>query len=372
MPENKMRIAILSNVADERGGGAGRIAAVEADLLRERGHEVKTWTAGDRYAPLPKLNLFSRVMFHVRDLSPRRELVEEIFSWRPDVLITHNLTACGFGTPRALKQKKIHWVATLHDVQLIEPSGQIVDGESLPFLRNIWRHGWSSLRHHAMGEPDAVISPTKWLLDFHQSYGWFRTCQTAIIPNPIRLSRENGNPGSIGMTKKKQVAYAGRLDVDKGIDLLLAAWKKIADPSARLVVVGDGSQRKELEAMHDPSIDVRGALPNDDVQKIFSESSVVVVPSRVWENQPTVILEALAAECHVVAADVGGVRETLGDAGTIVPPNDVDALAQAMKGALSIPRTPEQASAAKKILALHDPRHFVEELEMVLRSNLKT
>jgi len=378
-----MRIAIISNAAFNAPGGAGQIAGIYAELLKSRGHEIRAWGPHTEFLRLGSMSGLARLRFHLNDLQPDDETVKEILDWKPDVLLTHNLTGCGFGTPKRIKDAGIRWVHFLHDVQLIEPSGQIIEGESMRPLRDIWRMYWSSRRHVSMGEPDAVISPTKWLLEFHQRYDWFKTCKAEVISNPLISGSCHGSRFSTGSAvadREKtfavspadagRIIYVGRLDQDKGIDLLLEAWKKLDIPSKHLVIVGDGSWRERIKAMDDPTIELRGILPNADVRKLFTESSVAVVPSRVWENQPTVILEALCAGCRVVAADVGGVRETLGNAGWIVKPDSVDALVEGMRVAYTSNDDATRQDATQKIVAAHDPDVAADRLEGLLRSNL--
>jgi len=355
-----MRIAVITNVYPPRiAGGAGRIASVYSELLRAHGHEVRVWEAEAAFSGLAMRSALSRVFFHMNDLSADRGRVEEIIAWKPDILITHNLTGCGFGTPRAVRHLGVRWVHMLHDVQLIEPSGQILEGESLPWARGVWRRLWSALRHWALSEPDVVVSPTAWLLDFHRGFGWFATCRTELIPNPVAVVAAPGR----ARNEFTRVVYAGRLDLDKGIDLLLAAWKQLAPSRARLIFIGEGSQRQKIEALRDSSIEVRGPLPHDQVQNIFATSDLVVVPSRVWENQPTVILEALAADCRVVASDVGGVRETLRGAGWIVRPNSVEDLMCGIRSALESVDTSERERERMQIVKSHAPESCVVLLE---------
>lgn len=347
-------------------GGAGQIAGTYAELLSVRGHEVKTWGPKSAFAKLSSMDALTRLWFHLTDLAPQGDVAREIRAWRPDVLLTHNLTGCGFGTPQALRESGVRWVHVLHDVQLVEPSGQIIEEESLRFVRSLWRKFWSEMRHVAMKEPDVVVSPTKWLLDFHKKFGWFTTSRSEVIPNPVGM----GLQPNLLNKRTDSVLFVGRLDRDKGIDLLVDAWTKITDTTKHLVIIGEGSWKMRLAQLKDSTIDVRGPLPNDEVRKIFAESKVAVLPSRVWENQPTVILEALAAGCHVVATDVGGVRETLGDAGWVVKPNSTEALASGIRLALQASHDETREKIRREILGLHDPEVAVERLEGVLKSNL--
>jgi glycosyltransferase involved in cell wall biosynthesis len=126
------------------------------------------------------------------------------------------------------------------------------------------------------------------------------------------------------------VVCVGRLAVQKGQDLLLDAWPRVLAevPDAELVLVGDGPLRLPLESRRVPQ--VRFAGQSDDVRRHLAAADVVVLPSR-WEGLSFVLLEAMAVGASIVASDVAGVAEALGDgAGGIVPPGDPHALADAV------------------------------------------
>ena len=134
-----MRIAVLTNAYPPRAsGGAGRIAFLYNELLRSHDHEIRVWGPREEFYGLAKMSPVLRLLFHVRDLGADQKTAQEIEAWKPDVLLTHNLTGCGFGTPSLIASKQIRWVHVLHDVQLIEPSGQIVFGESLAPIRSVF------------------------------------------------------------------------------------------------------------------------------------------------------------------------------------------------------------------------------------------
>jgi len=371
-----MRIAILTNdYPPASTGGAGRIAKLYSDLLAARGHGVRVWGPRAAYRELPLMSVSRRLAFHIRDLFCDRGLAREISEWHPSVLITHNLTGCGFGTPRRVGATR--WIHILHDVQLVDPSGKIVVGESHRLLRAYWRWKWSIARRLALGAPDAVVSPTQWLMEFHEKYGFFKTTKREIIPNPVpSSSRMRGPTGGPGVDSRlhgndeggrthdrKRVLFVGRLDLDKGVGLLLDAWSDVRHEASRLILVGDGALKQRAKDMAELNIEIRGALDSKGVAAEMRKVGVVVVPSRVLENQPTVILEALAAGCRVVASNVGGIRETLDAAGWIVEPNSVESLAQGIKDALAAQEDPVREEAVRGVLAKHDPEKAVEKLE---------
>lgn len=112
----------------------------------------------------------------------------------------------------------------------------------------------------------------------------------------------------------------GRLIKDKGFDLVLTALRKVIRyfPDSRLIISGDGTQRKKLEekALNLGLLDfVRftGWIPPDEVPEIMNRASMVVVPSRWEEPFCLVALQAAQMERPVVAARTGGIPEIVQD-----------------------------------------------------------
>jgi glycosyltransferase involved in cell wall biosynthesis len=288
-----------------------------------------------------------------------------MLEWKPGVLLTHNLTGCGFGTPQVIQKSGVRWVHVLHDPQLFEPSGKIMHGETHERWRDVWRFAWTRLRRKALGRPDAVVSPTRWLLAQHERRGFFSRTRCEVIPNPL--------PAAASAHEARDdlaVIYLGRLDPDKGIDLLLDAWQNVRHVASKLVIVGRGMRSEEIKKIGDPKIEYRGQLASEEVVRLLQRCGVCVVPSLVLENQPTVILEALSAGCRVVASDVGGTAETLDAAGWIFPAGSVRGLIEALLQALQSTHDPQREHLAAQILRLHDPAFCVSRLEGLLKSNL--
>ncbi|MCR3753822.1 glycosyltransferase [Lentzea californiensis] len=136
----------------------------------------------------------------------------------------------------------------------------------------------------------------------------------------------------------------GRLAHQKGQDLLLEAWPQVLAkvPDAELLIVGDGPMAAQLRAIESPNTRWHGH--SDTVARFYTEADVVVLPSRA-EGMALVPLEAMACGRSVVAFDVEGVEQSLGDAGEVVPAGDTKALAQAIALRLA---DPELAAAEGK------------------------
>jgi glycosyltransferase involved in cell wall biosynthesis len=126
----------------------------------------------------------------------------------------------------------------------------------------------------------------------------------------------------------------GRLTRQKGQDLLLAAWPEVRErvAGARLVLVGSGPEERSLRAAAADGVELVGG--SDNPGEWYAAADVVVTPSR-WEGMSLVPLEAMASGRSVVATDVSGAREAIGDrAGAIVPVGDLEALVEAIASRL--------------------------------------
>ncbi|MYT78878.1 glycosyltransferase [Streptomyces sp. SID8364] len=144
------------------------------------------------------------------------------------------------------------------------------------------------------------------------------------------------------------VVCVGRLTRQKGQDVLLRAWGRMPVAGARLVLVGDGPDREGLEASAPPGVQFTGA--REDVRPWIRAADVLVLPSR-WEGMALAPLEAMACGRPVVLTDVNGARESLPpghEEHCLVPPEDPEALAEALTALLADPEL--RASLSRRAL----------------------
>ncbi|MFP6647847.1 MAG: glycosyltransferase [Pirellulaceae bacterium] len=137
------------------------------------------------------------------------------------------------------------------------------------------------------------------------------------------------------------VVGMGRLTEQKDFGTLIRAFAQIANPSScRLVILGEGEERAELEELvRQLGLEERVLLPGfvENPYAWLNQADLFVLSSR-WEALPTVLIEALACGVKVVATDCpSGPAEILQDGrwGRLVPMQDEQALAAAMEQALS-------------------------------------
>jgi glycosyltransferase involved in cell wall biosynthesis len=171
-------------------------------------------------------------------------------------------------------------------------------------------------------------------------------------------------PGAI-RDGTNEIVTVARLVPKKGIDLLLRAFA-IADlPDWRLRILGDGSERPALEALAQKlgvaeRVVFEGARSHAECLAAISVSGLFALPCRTAANGdkdgiPVVLMEAMAAGRAVIAGDLPSIRELVREGeGMLVPPDDPEALAAAMR--LLVER-PEQRAA----LGAAGRRHIEEE-----------
>ena len=137
------------------------------------------------------------------------------------------------------------------------------------------------------------------------------------------------------------IGTISRLEKVKGIPYLLQAFAQILliYPSSFMLIVGNGAERKALEALaQNLGISSRVIFTGDrsDIPALLAIMDIFVLAS-LFEGLPNAVLEAMAMGKPVVATTVGGTPEVVKDGvtGLLVPPRDPDALAQAINALLS-------------------------------------
>ena len=133
---------------------------------------------------------------------------------------------------------------------------------------------------------------------------WGARGEVALVPHAIpswHAPRERKPSGQF------TVGYAGRLVAEKGLDDLLAAVAGM-ETSARLLLVGDGPMREQLRRSA-PWVEVVVGRRHDEMDQLFAEMDVLVLPSRTtatWEEQfGRVLVEALWCGTPFVGAESG-------------------------------------------------------------------
>jgi glycogen(starch) synthase len=140
---------------------------------------------------------------------------------------------------------------------------------------------------------------------------------------------------------RPRVLFVGRLAPQKGVHTLVAAAGLLEDPSVRVLLVGDGPERKALEREAeriDAGDRVRflGFFAHERLPAAMAHADLLVLPS-VYEELGTVLLEAMWAGLPIVASRTGGIPDVIEDGvnGLLVPPGEPEALASVIDRVLA-------------------------------------
>lgn len=172
------------------------------------------------------------------------------------------------------------------------------------------------------------------------------------------------------------VGIIGRLVPIKHHELFFDAARRVLEalPQARFVVVGSGEREAELRE-YARKLGMGHAVTflgwRRDLPAIYADLDLVVIASRN-EGTPVSLIEAMAAGVPVVATSVGGVPDLLrgGQLGTLVAPDDAEALAEAMMHSLRAPNPARIAAARDWVLARYSAERLVADIRSLYRELL--
>jgi glycosyltransferase involved in cell wall biosynthesis len=218
--------------------------------------------------------------------------------------------------------------------------------------RQSFGRAWDLLRRWLYRFADTVTANSRGALEAMRRY--VSAEKLVFLPNPVRRAANVGVSGN----REPVFLNVGRLHRQKGQDLAIAAFARVAEelPDWRLVIIGDGGARAELERAIAAAglrgrVELTGRI--DDPFDWYRRAAVFVFPSR-YEGQPNALVEAMSGGLPVIASDdVSAHRDlvTSGIEGLLVPGEDVQALADAMRALAEAParRSAMGEAAARKV-----------------------
>jgi len=184
------------------------------------------------------------------------------------------------------------------------------------------------------------------------------------IPNTFRPVYDQPDAGDEG---RDGLLFVGRLVSVKGADLAIETLLRLRANGAdtTLTICGDGPEREALERQVADAgladrVTFEGWTAPDDLAVHYRTSELLLVPSR-YEPFGIVALEAIAGGCPVVAAHTGGLPEAVGECGLLVPPDDPEALTDAVERALRLDVRRELRAAMPEHVERHRIDHIAEE-----------
>ena len=334
--------------------GENVIVDTEIGQLRAAGVDVVSFQrSSDSIAEMPAAGKVLLPISPVYGAEAQRDLAKVLTEHRPDVLHLHN--PYPLLSPWVIRTAHAHGVPvvqTVHNFRQVCSSGLYFrDGHNCQDCRGK-AFGWPAVRHKcyrgsaaqsaimattlALHRPtwrsvDRYIAFTDKIAAHLTDYG-FPSHRIVINPNGLP---DPGAPAPLG----DGFLYGARLSPEKGLGLLLDAWRRHPDGSlGTLRIAGDGELRPLAEQAAAERSDVTYLGPLDRERMTAARrASAVVVAVPTWEDVlPTVILEAMSSGRAVLGTAVGGIPYLVGTgpdaAGWLAPP-DPAALAAALPAA---------------------------------------
>jgi glycosyltransferase involved in cell wall biosynthesis len=322
-------------------GGMERVITIKANYLAEIfDYEIFIVTTEQMGRPVffplsPKVHLYHldihigknfkkkqyirqliRRFFKIKEF--KRKLSHLLYEIRPDITIT---TLSGF---------EIEFINRLKD-------GSIKIGELhlLGTFRRLTRETTRSFLSHVVGEimTARFIKECKKLkrlivLTEEEKSFWNHSRNVVVIPNPLSFVSEK-----FSTTGNKKAIAVGRLAHEKGFDMLIEAWKSVAEehPDWELDIFGNNDNYKDVllrliaENRLENQVKLHESVKN--IQTVYPNYSMLVLPSRM-DAFPMVLLEAMACGIPSIAFDAYGPKDIIwtGENGFLVKTGDIKAL----------------------------------------------
>lgn len=375
-----MKVLLLSDYATLTGGAEIAVAGLR-DGLRQRGHDARWLASSARpmgaasradYECLGSLSR-SRILLQTANPWAYWKLRQVLREFQPDVVdVNIFLTQL---SPLILPL--LHHFPTLyraHWYRAVCPTGtkMLPDGRLCQFQpgSKCYQSGclswldWGLLMVQLKflkrwQSAFRAVVPISQIIRQELHRGGIRTNEPVALGIPETLPAVDWSP-------IPTVGFAGRLVWEKGADVLIQAFAKVRQtiPKARLILIGDGPERKRLEELTrtlrlSAAVEFHGHQSQLVINQTLGPIWVQVVPSRWPEPLGLVAMEAMMRGRAVVASCVGGLTEIVTDrkTGVLVPPGDSEALAEALQVLLTNLPFAQQFGLAGRTWAL---QHFSE------------
>lgn len=341
-------IAVIMASAGSRLGGLETAAREFAAGLAVRGHHVKLVTGAGPGAPLqPDISSYTTPYEVVtapmlgQNSLPAR-LVARYRGVHPSIVEARSFWEGLRHSKKSLGVLRASGVISAHfEVEAVEASLRL----SIPTV--YYYAGPVDPRRLARARLRRLVSISHMVADYHASIAdrfGLRPVDSVVLPG-VRARIVAGSPAPGVYSDRPEAVYTGRIDAvpQKRVEKLVEWWPAVlrSVPSARLTLVGGGTGLDALrlqvrERGLAGSVSLPGPLPHEAIPRRLRKASLYLFPS-MMETFGIAPLEALAVGLPVIASDIPALRESLGDAARLVPPDDERAWIETIIHYLSSP-----------------------------------
>ena len=256
----------------------------------------------------------------------KQKLRGELMRIRPDITVSLLRREINFITGIKDGSKKIG------ELHINRANYRNFDARESNFIKSLFSKFWMRNLVGKLQQLDKLV-----VLTDKDKASWVELSNVVAIPDPLSFQ-----PSSRSELGNKRVIAVGRYSYEKGYDMLLSAWKKVAQecPGWRLDIFGDGDKSSLEHLIESLNIDRNTCALHGrtaDIEKEYVDSSLFVCSSR-FEGFGMVIVEAMACGLPVVSFDCPwGPGSIISDGrdGVLVENANVDALADKIIQVLS-------------------------------------
>lgn len=158
---------------------------------------------------------------------------------RPDVVHTNSIGYVSTSTFSAIKSVNTPCIHTCHSYQLLSVWPSLFNYRKGEIVKNFnfFNRRYMDIKRYLTKSVDVVIAPSKFALDMHLKYGFFKNAKHIVLPLGIELN-------DIEKIEKDyeiiDILYVGRLVTTKGVQILINAFKQLKYEDIRLHILGRG------------------------------------------------------------------------------------------------------------------------------------
>ncbi len=370
-----MNVLVVSGIWPPDVGGPASHAPELAAFLLARGHGVEVVTTADEPPPAPDFPVHA--VLRATPAGLRHAQVAALIARRARrahvVYATSMISRAGAGSTLARRPLVLKLVADAA-YERAKRMG-IVTGSLATFqdARGPRIAALRLARDLALRRASHVVCPSAFLRDLALGWGLVPD-EVTVLPNAIpplpELRRAEEVRADLGL-EGPLLVFAGRINAQKALDVLLDALAQVDGPS--LALAGDGPELARLQRHAaalglDGRVRFLGARSRTEVLELFRSADASVLSS-AWENFPHTVVEALAVGTPVIGTAVGGVAEVVrdGENGLLVPPGDPAAFARALRRFFEDAELRSRLKAAAPSSVEHlRPERVYAELEQIL------
>ena len=372
-------------------GGEDEVVRAESALLRARGHGVHVHRVhNDRVNQMSRLALLRSTIWNT---GSARTVGDILASTHSEIAHFHNtVPLISPSAYYAARRRGAAVVQTLHNYRLMCPGATLFRdglvceecvGKAMP---------WPGVVHACYRDSRAATGVVAAMLTFHRAIGtWSQMVDVYValtefarrkfieggLPEEKIVVKPNfvEDPGE-GGHQTRNVLFVGRPAPEKGVETLLAAWRRFAcgRPDVRLQIVGGGPASAEHRRAH-PSVDWFGWQPRERALDLMKDARLLVFPSIYYEGFPVTLAEAMATGLPVIASHCGGVAKSCATAardGCSSPTTQTICTGCCRRYSMTTRKSGGWAATRTRDLTKYTPEHNYEQLMEVVptsRSN---